>query len=332
MNAVVDASEFRQIVEATRKSLQDNTEWIQRYAKYAEEISKNISQLSAAKKNIHEWDPLKFYITIGTAKSSYRKPEFQVRYLGQRVAAILFKNGPLLKTTKELDVTNLRNFGCEISLPKVDWVSAEATKFRSFFRNREPIRVKYNNKGNDEHRVESMLLTEFSKEKSINKALKYIKPVKIEKLRFSMLTPVKASDHKLEPFYSSQSGGGIDIFTRVGNGRSSNLCIMELKDENKRGEPPKLAIQQALIYATFIRELLRSDSGQIWWKLFGYSKKIPSNLELFAACVMPSNQYDDKSFAGMEIPIENDKITLHYLYFQEENNKITQIETSLNNK
>ena len=118
----------------------------------------------------------------------------------------------------------------------------------------------------------------------------------------------------------SGKGGGIDILTRTGaGGKATRLCIMELKDENKKSEPPKDAMKQAVAYATFIRELLRSDAGEDWWKLFEFGGKIPRSLELYAACVMPSNDNNDYcSFRDMELNItENDTIKLHYLYFTE---------------
>ena len=144
-----------------------------------------------------------------------------------------------------------------------------------------------------------------------------------------MPTPLSASNHN-KTKHSGIHGGGIDILARVGTGgRATNLCIMELKDENTKKEPPLVALKQAVIYATFIRELIRSDSGQDWWKLFGFGGKVPRKLVLYAACVMPSNQNNDTSFKGMELDIIGDTIKLHYLYFTELNNKIISIDTSL---
>jgi hypothetical protein len=104
---------------------------------------------------------------------------------------------------------------------------------------------------------------------------------------------------------------------------------MELKDENVKSEPPKDAIKQAVAYATFIRELLRSNAGTSWWKLFGFSGKLPKQLVLFAACVMPSNLENDYSFKEMDLDIDGDIIRLHYMYFTEENNKTISVDTSL---
>ena len=118
-------------------------------------------------------------------------------------------------------------------------------------------------------------------------------------------------------------GGGIDILARTGTGgKATNLCIMELKDENNKREPPKDAMKQAIAYATFIRELLRSDAGTAWWKLLGFGGKIPDMLELYTTCVMPSRLDNDYSFGNMVLNIEKDTIKLHYIYFTEENKRV----------
>jgi len=134
-----------------------------------------------------------------------------------------------------------------------------------------------------------------------------------------MPTPISASKH--EPVkYSGIHGGGIDILARTGTGgKATHLCIMELKDENTKREPPKEVVKQAIAYATFIRELLHSDAGVKWWNLFGFrGERVPEPLELYAAIVMPSNKNNDITFQNMELSIENDTIKLHYIYFDDE--------------
>lgn len=96
-----------------------------------------------------------------------------------------------------------------------------------------------------------------------------------------------------------------------------------------KSEPPKDALKQAIAYTSFIRELLRSEAGQEWWTLFGFNGKIPKQLTLYAACVMPSSNCNDYSFRDMTLDIDGDTIKLHYVYFIEKNNKITEVDTSL---
>ena len=148
-----------------------------------------------------------------------------------------------------------------------------------------------------------------------------------------MKTPLLASDKtgvKLEG--RAGRGGGIDLFTRTRTDGDVRLNVMELKDEYTNGEPPEKVIRQAIKYAVFIQQLLRSDSGTIWWKLFGFSKPLPEKLVINATCVMPtnSNGENDKSFAKQRISIDGiDEIELHYIYFEYLNGMIIEKETSL---
>ena len=174
-----------------------------------------------------------------------------------------------------------------------------------------------------------MLLTEFSKKSGKDKVLCNIQPVKIAGIaRFQMPTPISAAKIKKVEF-AGAGGGGIDIISRIGTVKATKLCIMELKDENAPKEPPAKAILQGLAYATFIRELLRSKGGQDWWKIFGFSSKLPEQLELYVVCVMPSISNNDTSFANKIIKTAKDSFHLHYIYFQEKDNKVVDIMTSL---
>jgi len=315
-------SAYLMVVEETLSLLNKNDEWRHRYDEYGKKISANIDFIKIVRRSFREWSPLNIYLNISSAKNAKISVKFELRYLGQTVADIKanMKAGHKLNT-RHYEKANLRDFDCEICLSNADWQGNDAAKFRSFFKYREGVRKLESKRKNDEHRLESLLITEFSK--TANKGLRHIKPVKIGGVRFPMPTPISASNHKAIK-YSREKGGGIDILARTGiGGKATHLCILELKDENKKSEPPKDALKQAVAYATFIRELLRSDVGVIWWKLFGFSGKIPETLELYAACAMPSGYENDYSFGNMELNIDNDMIKLHYLYFAEENNKIS---------
>ncbi len=314
-------SDFIDVIQETRLRLKDNSEWRGRYVGYAEKISGNIDFIKSVRSGFREWSPMKVYLNITSAKTANNSVSFELRYLGQTVAKLTGTNNKLHKlSTKNYETTNSRDFDCNIPLSSADWCGEEAAKFRSFFKNRKGARKHDANKGNEEHRLESLLLTEFSRIK--NKVIRHIKPVTIGSVRFPMPTPISASNHKAIK-YSGIAGGGIDILARIGTGgKATRLCILELKDENKNSDPPKDAMKQAVAYATFIRELLRSDAGEDWWKLFGFGGKVPEPLELYATCLMTSDRYNDYSFGNMVLNIERDTVKLHYLYFTEENNRI----------
>ena len=107
------------------------------------------------------------------------------------------------------------------------------------------------------------------------------------------------------------------------------MCVIEVKDENIPSEPAFHAVQQAIKYAVFVRELLRSSAGGDWWRLFGLGGSVPSKLTIHAVCAMPDKEDADTSFAGHKIHVGNDEIQLDYIYFFETQNKIEDIRTSL---
>jgi hypothetical protein len=313
---------FGKAVENARRLLLDNSEWVNRFDGYADLILKNEAFISSARGTFREWSPLRFYISVTQAKSASKTLRLDVRYMGQIVAALSKKDNGAFLSTKEYDENNFRDFGCNIKLYNAGWDGHETKRFRRYFRSL-PDRSRTNNKGNVEHNVENMLLTEFSKRKSADKLLLGIQPVKIAGVRFGMPTPLSASDHeKLK--YANVYGGGIDILARSG----AKLTVIEVKDENTPKEPPQAALKQAIEYAVFIRELLRSKSGEKWYRLFGFSGKLPRSLTIRTACAMPDD-IPEKSFTGKTLPIENDAIECHYLYFTISGEKIAAIDSSL---
>ena len=315
------------LVSKVQLKLSENTEWEDRYSKYADAINSNLTIIRNSKQTFNQWSPLFLYMNVTEAKKS--NGVFSVRYRGQDVATLKVKNDSILISTKEYDVKNQRDFECLMKLNNNTWDSNEARVFRKHFSN-NPSRSTKSSKGNDEHRIESLLLSEFSKTSSKGKLLCGIQPVKIANIaRFQMPTPLSASNiEKLK--YSYENGGGIDILSRISRKNSPKLCIMEVKDENVSKEPPVKAIKQALIYATFVRELLRSKSGSTWWKIFGFTRPIPAHLELYVTCVMPSIKGNIKTFADTIINIDTDSCRLHYIYYHEKDNEFLQsFETSL---
>lgn len=334
-----EMDKFSLAIDDSLSLLRENKEWVCRYAGYAQEIIANIDLIRNKKKIFHQWAPLYLYMNVTKAKSS--APIFSLRYLGQRVAFVNVSGKRV--TLKDMagadddnDVrmreNNERDFGCSVAFHDKTWTSVEAKEFRKYFSS-NPVRRSENNKGNEERRVESMLLTEFSKSqgKFKNVKLHNIQPIKIAGIaRFQMPTPLRASGSQVQYV---KKGGGIDILARVGRGRGTTLCIMEVKDEYINREPPEKAITQGLYYAAFIRELLRSKSGNDWWHIFGFGGTVRKKLTLYVCCVMPFNKagVSDTSFRRNRISIGNDTIELHYIYFSEDG-KVNNIETSLEGK
>ena len=175
--------------------------------------------------------------------------------------------------------------------------------------------------GQPEHDMECELLKNYSQKSSAGKEILNIQPVMMGNTgaRFQMPTAIKASTAKngtanIEYSNSKHSGGGIDILARMGSGKGTKLAVLELKDSYSKSEPPEKVMHQAVAYATFIRELLKSDCGEKWWKFFGFGGNIPQKLEIKAIVVMPYDANAKTNFGGMELPIDNDTIKLGYIY------------------
>lgn len=316
------------IIKEVQDMLSEKSEWLERYTRYAESFHANIDVIKSNRSIFYEFPPLYFYISNTNTINAKSSLLLDVRYRGQSVARLkINKNNITISTTKK-DKENLRDFDCDIQLNNIPWLAPEAREFRKFFKNRDYLRNEnVGNKKNEEHNVENLLLSEFSKPSSIGKQITGIQPIKIDKIRFGMPTPISASNHKVLK-YSNHNGGGIDIFARTRKGFSTYLTVIEVKDENNAKEPPMEALKQSIQYAVFIRELLRSACGKNWYKIFGFKGAIPKNLKIRAICAMPDDNLD-KSFAKKTYLIGEDKIECHYIYFKYDGKQLTDFQTSL---
>lgn len=324
--------EIRQNCEVTKTNvlnlLQENCmEWENRYIFYGGKILGNAGKMGAKKKSFNVPKPFCLYSNITEAKG---RMNFSLRFRGQDVATIrVDKDNQVLLLPKK------NSFGIGTPNSQISW--KEATEYRKAFKELEKTMNEMGPDNQDEkckeHKLESLLLSEFSITKSVDAALYNIQPVKLSKIaRFQMPTPLKASKSG-QIKYSAHNGGGIDILARVGQGRGVKLCVMELKDETKSNERPEKVIQQALAYAIFIQQLLRSKTGEEWWNIFGFRGPIPMSLKINVACVMPFNKKNQSlnstNFGGHIINIDKDQLQLHYLYFHINKNQITSPCTSM---
>lgn len=319
------------LIELSKKDANGSVEWVTRFAGYATDIEANIDKLNEASKMFHNWKPFNIYLNLSQTKDNSDFFVFSLRYIGQEVAdlKVNLKDGTVLIDTTKYDQHNKDYFDCQVKLKNIDWAKNSSAKaFRKYFAELDVASISTHSK---EHEYESLLLTEFNKSPKIQ--FRGIKPISIIKARFPMKTPLLASDKKGVKIESRPGrGGGIDLFTRTKVAGQVRLNVMELKDEYSNNEPPQKVIRQAIKYAVFIQQLLRSDSGAVWWKLFGFAKPLPEKLIINATCIMPTNKKgeNDTSFGKKRIRItENDEIELHYIYFDKINNSIFEKESSL---
>lgn len=333
---------MQNVVEQTIKLLEENTEWQKRYERYIDKIfSFDEAKQQVIKSSVDKFNlsnRLSLYTTVSdvTKDSISRWLKCFLHYDGQTIAEvkIYFNQKQSIKvSTVSFKDKNEMYYGFNQCFNYTKYEDASVQQFLTYFMN-NPVRNSLTSSGrqshNKEKRYEHRLLHLFSQASSKNKPLLYIQPISFHGLLLSMPTPISASKGVK---YSGYSGGPIDIFTRVGSGSHSKLNVIELKDENKKGEPASKVIQQAVAYAVFILQLLRSPCGFRWYVMFhNFSKnrqELPSQLSIYATCLIPSITNQDTSFGQFEIPIGQDRIICHFIYFNESQDKISIDSTSL---
>lgn len=301
---------YQATVTHVQDLLANHQEWKERYKKYIDVINKKSENdtFKGARERFYVPAPFHLYMPLSMAvnECSDKYTVFDLRFHGRSVANLLINHDEdksvILKVKKPKAVCKaLRLVGrnkdadtLEKFAEKIDWNSQDARNFRKIYATLE-VCIKDNVKkylpGQPEHDLESELLQNYSQKSSEGKEVSYIQPVTMmgSNARFQMPTPIKASSVKkgIEQLEHSVKGGGIDILARMGSGRNAVLAIIELKDENTVSESPEKAICQAIAYASFIHELLRSESGQKWWNFFGFGGCIPNKLTIRAIIEMP---------------------------------------------
>ncbi len=311
------------LFELSKKDSNSNVEWIERFEKYAVDIEANIDRLKESSKKFHIRKPFNVYLNLSQTKDSSDVFVFSLRYMGQEVAdlkvnlKVNLKDSTVVIDTSNYDSHNKEFFNCPVELKNADWAKDSLAKsFRKYFLELDINSVTTHSK---EHEYESLLLSEFNK--SLKTQFRGIKPISIIKARFPMKTPLLASKTGVKLEGRPGSGGGIDLFTRTKTNGQVRLNVMELKDEY---ESPENVIKQAIKYAVFIQQLLRSKSGSRWWKLFGFCKPLPEKLIINATCIMPENLHgaNDTSFANRRLDVNGDTIELHYIYFTHDSLKV----------
>ena len=321
-----------EIVEKTSRILANNKEeWERIYARYASSVVQNKAKYGEHSRCFKINSPLHKYSSLGKVMSDKETSIFDLRFAGQSIGTVSVNTDNTPKVT--LSVTDKQaqyakeHFGFENSVElKENWDNEKAQRFRSFFQNQEStknIAIK-----SEEHRIENFLLHEFSKKtRKQAKKLCNIRPVRLGGQFFQLTTPLKASKHDPEYSVNSRggaSGGGIDILARVKQKSSRfRLTIIELKDENNKNESQELVMQQALIYATFIAHLLRSKSGNDWWKIFRENFDeccVPNHLDLNVVSLMPQGESHEGDMTDIPLKELNTTLHLYTLYYSKDKN------------
>lgn len=309
------------IVKTVIRLLSADNRWEKAYSEYADNIlnPKQRTRYFRGARQFRLPKPMYAYSSIYMAGNTMN---YDIRVYGQSVGTISVKDEGVKLTVSEEKKNRIETYFKlpSFEVPKgTDWKTDSLSKdFRALFRGKVFGRLK-----SEEHRIENFLLAEFAKRGLRDgKQLGYIQPVKFNKCFFQLTTPIKASNHKKGPSFSMSkkdgaTGGGIDIMARIThNDGKSKLAIIELKDENKKGESQNQVMQQALSYATFVAYLLRSKSADKWWKIFGYSGPIPKSLDLDVISLMPKGDSEEGNLSPIPIKELSVKLNPYTLYYE----------------
>lgn len=268
------------------------------------QIMKNKKSIQDNRAKFHQWDPLRIYLSVTDARSG----QFSVRFLGQEVAKLRIENNKaFLVIENKHERTNKPYFKCdelkELKAGTYLWTGTEAKIFRANFKSAKEKNTK---PYSPEHRVESDFIKEMLKEdrNKFGGNLKNIQPVTIEGMPFQMPLPISAS--KGVPI--ARGHGHIDILARRGLGRQVRISVWELKEPNGKIDH---VVEQVYIYAVALLYMLRSDSGQCWYELFGFNGKIPAKLDIEAVvaisekkrenCIKKFQKFIDKNSSYMNV-------------------------------
>lgn len=322
------------IDETSCKLLNDTPEWENTYASYADCLVRNKGKYLSNGNIFRVKQPLIVYSSIGKVKTDSGTTCYDLRFAGQSVGEISVnrKGNVKLSVSGKQAKYARKYFGFTTSekLKGVDWKNdCKAKEFRRFYysiSSVEGVGIK-----SEEHRIESFLLKEFSKRtRAEDKKLCNIQPVRLGNRFFQLTTPLKASTHEPESSMNNKggaTGGGIDILSRIRHSNNeSRIAVMELKNENKESESQKLAMFQALTYATFLAHLFRSKSGQIWWNLMRPEsskdkKSVPEHLNIDVVTIMPKEGGSEEGeLLPIDIPNLNTTFHLYTLYYDVDKN------------
>lgn len=302
------------IINKTLEILNGNSEWQKRYEGYLSDIWSNSDKIN---KGFAKPVGLSVYTTVGDRNTK----NYYLRFKGQNVGKVrVRKTGSVTNITLQCVVeesTSHNIKGCPLKYKKVvDWNSPEASQFCRFFLRDLPKNTKTKS---PEHEVENVLLEEFRKRIGAKKILHNIQPVLLHGLFFQMPTPLKASTHV--PTYAEHFGGGIDMLARIKTEEGhTRLCVIEIKDENKDVESQKVAMSQAITYATFVVKLLTEQPD--WMEFFmGHKTKLNRNsrcldaYDIEVVTIMPVGNTETFQDETLEVPGTDFKLHCHSLYY-----------------
>ena len=87
-------------------------------------------EFANARKQFHQWDPLRVYASISKAKVAI----FSLRFFGQEVGLLVPKNGEVKLVLKGHSKKNANHFQMSLEDGEYIWTDGKAKDFRSHFK------------------------------------------------------------------------------------------------------------------------------------------------------------------------------------------------------
>lgn len=313
-------------LQTRKKWEENNTQLEKELDSWLRALEQGKEIIKQARKQFHQWNPLRVYVSVTKVRSSKSRVLFSLRFFGQEVAELVVKTGEVkLRLIKRHSKQNIECFNRPPMVGDFEWNGQVAREFRSYFKKKaqsssgKPEEVR-----SIEHRVESKFIKEMIKGSGkFGVAGLEIQPVTIAGCPLQFPVPISASTG----MPNNKGYGNIDILARHrGNDNRTRLSVWELKKPNTYNHPAS----QAYIYAITLLHILRhTKNGSRWYALFGCKRPIPKSLEIEAVVAITEDKQKrfNKEKAVLQkdtsFDIDGDRIRLYVAYYEEKAQSIT---------
>ncbi len=301
---------LEETITQAQKIIEQSKDWKQTYEEQAKTLTENKPLLDQFYKEVKEFERIQFYL-VEVNPTLPNIFTVQARYQGQPIATIKIAEDKTTVTTETHDERNKKTYNCDMQLKDNDLKKVETMRFLNFF-NKE---ITPKGKIDENLHTQAMLLAEFAKTSSATKLLTGIQPIRYSNLYYPI--PIK-----LNP---KEETGYIDILTRT---KVRKLTIIEPITET---QTPETVLANATSKAIFLLNLLHSEQGQQWYKIFGFHGRVTPHLTIKICLAVPKNlKSKAKEFEPFELRAGADSIEYHYMTYDTNGAEITSIKTTLN--
>ena len=243
---------LEETITQAQKTIEQSKDLFKPYEEQQKALTEKKELLDQFHKQVKEFDGIQFYL-VGVNQAQDNIFTIQARKDGQPIATIKIAEDKTTVTTTTYDESNKKTYNCEIQLKDQELKTKETMQFLTYF----DKEMKPKTKIDEQAHTQAMLLSEFAKTSSYDKLLTGIQPIKYSNLYYPI--PII-----LNP--KEEQHGYIDILTRT---KVRKLTIIEPLTEDLTSES---VLANGTSKAIFLLNLLHSEQGQQWYKIFGFHR------------------------------------------------------------